>query len=1080
MNKPKIIQHKLKFLSKPTLLALILGYGVVGDMYAANSNMYTNISSSVAGLENLQQNIKITGKVVSAEDKMGLPGVNVAVKGSTQGTMTDIDGNFTINVPSNNSVLVFSYLGFQNQEISVAGKSTLNVVMVSDSKALNEVVVVAYGTQQKKKVTGSIETVSAKAFQDRAITSPALALQGQTPGLLVTRSTTRPGNEGINFQIRGATSVNGGSPLIVIDGAPALNNEAFFNMNSDDIQSVTVLKDASSVLYGYRAANGVILVTTKKGASGKIKVDYSNSLRIGTPGIAPPTPTMQQYGRVWLEATDQDGVNANYWGWGSRANLELMASGYEGIYDTSSWGKIYIGQARRYDEMFGNSVSTQQNASISGGSDKSTYRVSFNMAEDIGALKTAYDGKKQYNLRFNNDYQVAKWLKLETGVSYLNYKIVAPSSGLDRESLTADPPFFPSRNPYGQWYANFNIAGNRNAVAATVDGGKNTTKRDQLGLNMAATFNLYEGLTFKLSGTYNRDFFNYQSYIITVPQYSWYGDLAPENVNSASSIREERIDKTYQNYGGFLNYNKEFGNHSFSALLGMTAELNEDKRLYGYRLGFIDNGVYDLNMGSLDQKVEATGGAGHTGIYSYLARLEYGYKDKYLLKLSGRRDGSSRFAPGYKWSNFGGIETGWVISEENFMKAITPISFLKVRASYGEMGNQSSGIGAYDYISSMTTNASAIFGSTAAQQGASYVTALTSTDRTWERVGITTVGVDFRLFNNKLSGSFDGYTKKNDGMLISVDYPDVLGGVAPKSNSGVLNTKGWEATLGYSDKIGKVKYNVAINMGDSRNKLTSMEGANKWNAGLVAAREGFPLNSYFLYQTGGLFQNEQEVSDYYAAYGTAGLIPSSTDGSQRLRPGDTRRLDLDGNGYISDVGNGTTDNGDVKYMGDSAAHYNYGINLGAQYKNFDITAFFQGTLEQNLLRTNYLAFPFQTLFTGQTSAYLGQTWTATNMDALYPRMTNNVTRARWNWQNNDFTLQNNRYVRLKSLVVGYTLKDLKIVDNFKLNQFRVYFSGNDLFEFTKVKDGYDPEFGESSASIYPFMRTWSLGLNVSF
>lgn len=1079
MTKPKINQFKLKFLSKPTLLVLLLGCSATGNLYA-NSNTTVNKSLSETELENFQQDIIVKGKIISGSDKMGIPGANVSIKGQKGGVSTDFDGSYTIKIDSPNTVLVFTSVGFKTQEIRVGNLKEINVTLLEDVSDLKEVVVVAYGTQKKSTSTGSIETVTSKSFQDRAVTSPALALQGQTPGLVVTRSSTRPGNEGINFQIRGATSVNGGTPLIVVDGAPVLNNEAFFNMNSDDIQSVTVLKDASAVLYGYRAANGVILVTTKKGAAGVIRVDYTNSLRIGTPGITPPTPTMQQYGKVWLEATDQDGVNANYWGWGNRANLELMASGYEGIYDTASWGKLYLGQARRYDEMFGNSVSTQQNASISGGTEKSTYRVSFNMAEDIGSLKTAYDGRKQYNLRFNNDYQVAKWLKLETGVSYLNYKIVSPSTGLDRESLTADPPFFPSRNPYGQWYANFNVAGNRNAVAATVDGGKNTTKRDQLALNMAATFNLYKGLTFKLSGTYNRDFYNYQSYIITVPQYSWYGDLAPEVVNSASSIREERIDKTYQNYGGFLNYSKEFGNHSLSALLGVTAELNEDKRLYGYRLGFVDNGVYDINMGSVDQKVEATGGAGHTGIYSYLARVEYGFKDKYLLKLSGRRDGSSRFAPGYKWSDFGGIETAWVISKEKFMEALTPISFLKVRASYGEMGNQASGIGAYDYISSMTTNATAIFGSTPAQQGASYVTALTSTDRTWERVGIMTVGVDFRLFNNKLSGSFDGYTKKNDGMLINIDYPDVLGGIAPKSNSGVLDTKGWEATLGYTDQIGKVKYNVAINMGDSRNKLTSMEGANTWKAGLVAAREGYALNSYFLYETGGLFKNEQEVSDYYAAYGAGGLIPSGTDATQRLRPGDTRRLDLDGNGYISDVGNGTTDKGDVKYMGDSAAHYNYGINLGAQYKNFDITTFFQGTLEQNVLRTSYLAYPFQTLYTGQTSAFIGQTWTDTNTDASYPRMTNNTTRARWNWENNDFTLQNNRYIRLKSLVVGYTLKDLKIVEDFKLDKFRVYFSGNDLFEFTKVKDGYDPEFGESSASIYPFMRTWSLGLNVSF
>ncbi|WP_289058357.1 TonB-dependent receptor [uncultured Flavobacterium sp.] len=1045
--------------------------------FAAGKTVINDFDSS--RVDSDDQQLTITGKVISADDKLALPGVNVIIKGTKVGTTTDFDGNFSIKVPSSSSVLVFSFIGFRDQEISVAGKSVVNVTMVADAKTLDDVVVVAYGTTQKKISTGSIETVTSKAFTDRAITSPALALQGETPGLVVTRSSTRPGNENINFQIRGATSVNGGTPLIVIDGAPVLNNEAFFNMNSDDIKSVTVLKDASAVLYGSRAANGVILVTTKKGAQGVMKVDYTTNLRIGVPGITPPTPTMQQYGTVFLEAATQDGAQANYWGWGTKENLELMKSGYQGIYNTAAWGNLYLGQARRFDEMFGTSVSTQQNISVSGGSEKSMSRVSFNMAEDIGALKTAYDGRKQYNLRFNNDYQVTNWLKLETGVSYLNYKIVSPSTGLDNDAFSADPPLFPSRNPYGQWYANFNISGNKNGVAATVDGGKNTTKRDQLALNMAATFNLYSGLTFKLVGNYNKDFYNYQSYVITVPQYSWYGELAPEKVNPNSSIREQSNQITYQYYGGFLNYNKSFGKHNVTALAGITSELTENKNLYGYRLGFVDNGVYDLNMGAIDQKVENSGGAGHTGLYSYLASVGYDYENKYILKLSGRRDGSSRFAEGHKWSNFGGVEAGWVVTEESFIKNNNVLNFLKLRASYGEMGNQSSGIGAYDYLSSVTTNGTALFGVPPAQQGASYVNGLTSVDRTWERIGIATYGVDFRLFSNNLSGSFDYYTKRNNGMLINVKYPDVLGGTAPKSNSGTLDTKGWEVVLAYKNNIGKLKYNIAVNMGDSRNELTKMDGATTWNSGLVANRQGYPINSFFMYQTDGLFKNQQEVDDYYAKYGSGGLIPSGSDAAQRLRPGDTKRVDLDGNGYISDVGNGTTDKGDVKYMGDSAAHYNYGINLGAQYGKFDFSAFFQGTLEQNIQRGGLMAYPFVTVYSNQTSAYIDRTWTEENQDALYPRMTANVTRAAWNWKNNDFALQNNRYIRMKALIIGYTLSDIKIKE-FRLNNVRLYFSGNDLFEFTSVKDGYDPEFGEATNTAYPFTRTYSLGLNVSF
>lgn len=1037
---------------------------VSSQSFAANDGVFN--ASKKAVLKEAEQQITIKGKVTSAEDNMGLPGVNVVVKGSTQGVMTDIDGNFSISVPSDKSILVFSYLGFQNQEISVAGKTVFNVVMISDSKSLEEVVVVAYGTQKKLTSTGSIETVTAKSFQDRAVTNPALALQGQTPGLVVTRNSSRPGREGLNLQIRGATSINGGSPLIVIDGNPAINNEAFYNMNPDDIQSVTVLKDASAALYGSRASNGVIMVTTKKGKSGKMKIDVSTTTRINTLGIRPQTPTMQQYATVWLEAAEQDGVNANYWGWQSKENLELMKTGYAGIYPTQFWGNVYISNSPRYDEMFGKSVSTFHTGSISGGTDKTNYRVSYGYSEDLGALQTAYDGKQQYNVRLNYDYTVNSWLKLETNMSYLKYDLSSPSSGLDG-SVSQDPPFFPSRNPYGQWYANFNIAGNRNHVAATVDGGRDNTTRDQIMMNLAATFKLYDGLTFQTKVAYNKDFFNNLNYVITVPQYSWYGDLAPESVNSVSSIRQENKQITYQNYGGFLNYEKEFNDHNFSALLGMTAEKTEDTRLYGYRLGFIDNGVYDINMGSIENKVEATGGRGHKGLYSYLARFNYSYKNKYLLEISGRRDGSSQFGPGNKWNNFGGIQAGWVISEESFLKNFKPLSNLKLRYTYGEMGSQV-GIPTYDYISNIS-NGSAIFGTTAAQQAASWVNRITSNQNSWERVVMKTYGADFSFFDRRLFGTYDFFTKKNVGMLTDIIYPDVLGGTAPKTNAGELETKGWEFTLGYRGEIGKLKYSVSANMGDTRNILLKKENATAINPGVNGSGVvGHPLNSIFLYQTGQLFQTQDEVDAYYAATNENGALPS---GLNVLRPGDTKRVDSNNDGII--------DAKDVKFMGDTAAHYVYGINLSANYRNFDISTFFQGVLEQNVLRTGFLSYPFNTLYGSQTTAFIGKTWTPTNIDAAYPRMTANTTRAAWNWQNNDFALQDNQYIRLKSLIVGYTLNDLKI-GNFGLDKFRVYFSGNDLFEFSKVKDGYDPEFGDSSNNIYPFTRTFSLGLNVSF
>ena len=1056
---------------KIKILALMMtGIFLFASTLIASANAGEN--SAIA-----QQQKSAKGKVTDEKGE-ALPGVTVLEKGTSNATITDFDGNFTLSGLTGESVLVFSFIGMRTEEAKVGNRTTINVSMVEESIGLEEVVAVGYGSQKKATLTGSIETVSSEVFQDRAVTSPALALQGQTPGLVVTRSSARPGNEGIKFQIRGETSVNGGDPLIVIDGSPAVNNEAFYNMSPDDIESISVLKDGSAAIYGSRAANGVILVTTKKG-KGKLKVELTSNLRINSLGIKPPTPTMEEYATVWLEAAEQDGAQANYWGWQTKENLLRMQSGEEGIYPTQYWGDVFIGNYPRYDEMYGGQVSNQHNLSMSGSSDKSSYRISAGYSENVGSLKTAYDGKVQYNVRFNYDYNVTDWFKLETGVSYFKTEVSSPSTGLDASSIAHDPPFFPSQNPYGQWYANFNIAGNRNSVAATVDGGRENTKRDQLKLNFAATMDITKDLNLRATASFDKDFYNYQSYTVTVPQYTWFGELAPESVNSTSSIRERSRNIFYQNYGTFLNYSKEIDNHSFSGLIGVTAEMNEDKNLYGYRKGFDDFGVYDLNLGSEEQLVEADGGAGHWGLYSYVARFNYNYQDKYLLELNGRRDGSSKFHEDYRWSNFGGGSLGWVVSEEEFIKSFAPIDFLKLRASYGEMGNQV-GIGNYDYLSTMSFGTS-VFGVSPAYQTSAWLGSLISYDRSWERVGITTIGADYRLLDNRLYGSFDYFWKKNDGMLIPVNYPDLLGGTAPKSNSGILKTHGWELVVGWKSNIGELKYNVSVNLSDNRNKLVSMEGQDSWSAGKVTTREGYPLNSYFMYETDGFFASENEVNDYYAEYTVVsqGEIPSGTDLAQRLRAGDIKKVDLDGNGYISAIGDGVNDTGDVKYMGDAAPHYNFGINLGAQYRNFDFSAFFQGSMQQYVQRSGYLQYPFYVVWSNQTSAYIGKTWTEENPNAPYPRMTYNTTRSKWNWANNDFTLQNNKYIRLKTLVLGYTFSDLKI-DKYNIEKLRLYFSGNDLFEFTKVKDGYDPEFGESTNSFYPFIRTWSFGLNLTF
>lgn len=1019
----------------------------------------------------------VTGKVTDSNGDP-LPGVTIQIKGAGGGTITDIDGNYSIANVSNDNVLIFSFIGMQSKEVAVGTQSNITVSLQDETLGLDEVVVVGYGVQKKATLTGSIDQVSADAFNDKATVSPALALQGQTPGLVVSRTSARPGEEELDFTIRGETSVNGGDPLIVIDGVPAISDQAFLNMNSDDIESVSILKDGAASIYGARAANGVVLVTTKKG-KGDMKVNFSSNFSIQTIGIRPTSPTMAEYATVWLEAAEQDGDYPLYWGWSTKDNLLDMQQNKAQYYSTAYWGDLYLANAPRFDEMYGSSVSNQQNLSISGSTDKTSYRFSAGYSENRGMLKTAYDGVKQYNARFNYDYKVTDWLKIESGFSYLSTVQNNPSTGFGSWSVDQDPGIFPSKNPYGQWVGNFGSAGgNKNTVAATTDGGKENIARDQIRLNVAATLNITKDLSLRGTASFDKQFLDTDIYKLTVLTYGWDGTLASSAINSTSSMSSENENTTYKTFGGFVNYDKKLGGHSFAAMAGITGEKKEYSSLYGYRAGLDDYGVYDLEVASQESSEQNEGGAWHWGLYSYLGRFNYSYKDKYLLEYTFRRDGSSKMGAENQWANFHYASLGWVLSEESFMKPLDFISFMKLRASYGETGNQE-GIDTYSDISEMGFS-SAYFGTTsAAAQDASYVDGMTTTSATWERVKNTTIGVDFRVLDSKVFGSFDYFWKKNDGMLIEVEYPDVLGETAPKTNSGVLEVKGWEAVLGYQGKSGDLKFNVSFNIGDSQNKLVSMEGVNTYSAGKNETVQGYALNSYFLYETDGLFASDAEVEEYYTQVnGTGSVITDYDDPTVKLRAGDTKKVDVNGDGAITSTGT-INEKSDLINTGENQIHFNYGMNLGFSYKGWDMSSFFQGVLKHDVVRTGKMQHPFYVVWSNQTNAYIGKTWTEDNPNAKYPRMTAYYNRARWNWQNTDFMMQNNRYIRLKSLVVGYSFKDIAIrgVD---IDKLRVYFSGSDLFEFTSIKDGYDPEFGESSSSSYPFNRSWSFGVNLTF
>ena len=1025
----------------------------------------------------------VTGTVVDSKSKDPLSGVSVSVKGTKTGTVTNAEGKFSISVLGN-PVLILTSTGYENLEIKTDAAETISVELVSLNLQLNDIVVVGYGRQKKATLTGAVEVINSKTFENRAVTNIGLALQGQTPGLLVTRSSPRPGNEGLAFKIRGATSVNGGNPLIVIDGVPALggvNGAAFQNLNSDDLESFSILKDGAAAIYGSRAANGVVLITTKR-AKGKLKVDYSNNLRFTTNGITDFSPNMQQYASVWLEANKEETV-PNYWVWGNKDNLLKMQQGVEGAYQLFGVD-YYIFNANRVNEMFATRYSYQHNLSLSNSNDKSGYRLSFGYADNQGNLATAYDGQKQINARFSYDYKLSEKLKLESNISMINTVTSMPSVGLDETLYGNDMPFFPAKNPFGQWFPCFNgIDGGarRNAAATTSDGGRNDIKTLIARIDLKGTYQITRDLAFETMASFQDQRRNQERYVLPVPLYNWYGKFTGYGLYTDGNNNVYQTSSStdfYQYYSGLLRYNKSIrGLHNISATAGINAEKYNWQGLSASRIGFENLGVQDISLASTAVQTNG-GGKTQNGMYSYIARVNYNYAEKYLVEILGRRDGNSKFADGYKFKNFGSASVGWVFTNEKFLESITSVlNFGKVRASFGSSGNDV-GLGDFEYIS-LVNIGSAVLGLPPTVQNASSLAynGLKTPTRTWERVQQKNIGIDLSFFKSRLTTNFDYFVKDNIGMFINVTYPGVLGGTPPPTNSGHFNTKGWEAVISWKDSKKDFSYNVSLNMGDTKTLVSGVEGKDGWGAGRNGIVNGYAFQPWFVYQTDGYFKNQAEVDAYYAKYGAstdlAGLPQINT--GVALRPGDTKKIDVAGTGNITGNGN---EKSSLVYKGDGTPHYTFGANMGASWKGFDLNAFFQGQLKQLIMRSGWMSYPFAAIYTNQNPSFLGKTWTSEKTDAVFPRLTVNTTRARWNYANNDFMLQNNRYIRLKALIVGYTLPQ-QITRKIKLERVRVYFSGNDLWEWASIKDGFDPEHGETSQnSGYPFARTWAFGLNV--
>ncbi|SEO07190.1 TonB-linked outer membrane protein, SusC/RagA family [Mucilaginibacter gossypiicola] len=1074
------------------------------------------------------QNTTISGKVFDAKTQQTIIGASVKVKGTSAGTVSDAKGQFQISV-SRSAILQISYIGYLTREVTADAGGPLAIALTANSSDLNEVVVVGYGTQRKASLTGAVATVSSKVFEDRGpVNNPLEALQGQLPGVIVTRSSAQPGRENWNFQIRGATSTNGQDPLVILDGV-ALNNNAELNsINPNDIDNISVLKDASASIYGSRAAFGVVLITTKKAKKGGLVIQYDGSVSKKLLGLQPTLINSRQWGEGLMQALTNDsyGIAPTGYIW---YQLALLATnppaagyidiaklpGYTGTVGTTPYNGVPLPpfndvkdftffDVNQQKILWQNATSTQHNLSFANRNDKEGYRVSLGYLNDGSQLRWGTNGNKRYNIRFNNDYTFSSKVKLETNVSLERQTILQPtlySFGQYGSLSEYAQPGMPAFNAQGQPYAWGTVF---SAAGADRDGGSNIETNTRALLNANFTYDFAKHLSFTATAGYSNWFQDSRIQQKQVKYYNYAGDVNVQTLpvaggadNNSAYYQRGNTTDPYYNLISRVNYTNTFNQvHNIGIMLGASYERDEFNSFVTRTYNLSNDNIPSLNLGL------SNGTAGfitngetqnHYALGSYFGRANYDYKGKYLFEVTGRYDGSSRFIADKRWRLFGGAQAAWHITEEAFMKSQNIFSDLKLKASYGTAGNQG-GIGLYDYIQSLSTSQLGSLIGTGTPTTVTTSGALVSLNRTWETAKKKNIGVEFSFFNNRLTGTFDYYRNENSNMLLGQTYPGVLGAAAPAQNIGDLKTWGYEGSLTWRSKVGSVSYSIGGTITDNQNKLVHYGGASVLASGFNATVEGYPLNSFFGLKYDGRLQTQAQVDAYNAKFAPTGSTnniglpvptPLANPAGQvsGVRPGDNSFKDVNGDGKLS-IGTSTSNPGDLVYLGSNDPRYSFGLNLGLQWNGFDFLAIIQGVAKRTIYRTGNMVVPFKSIFQGQSSQYIGNTWSPTTPGAYYPNLHSALNNGIniYNFQPSSWSVQNGAYARLKNLVIGYTFPKSFLSKTNAIKGLRIYASGSDLTEITAIHDGWDPEVTRtvSGNERFPFYRYVTLGVNVNF
>lgn len=983
----------------------------------------------------------ITGKVKDEKGE-GLPGVNVLVKGTQQGTVTDPEGAFRLSIPEGDAVLVFSFVGYTSREVALGNQTVVEVSLSVDQKALEEVVVVGYGTQQKKDLTGSLSTVSAREIAGRKSLQVSEALQGTMSGVTVTRNNGAPGGAP-TIRIRGMTTIGENSPLVIIDGIPG----SLHNLNPNDVESITVLKDAASAsIYGSRAAAGVILVTTKRATDGMSAFEYSGDYGLQSPTGLPAQVDAARYLELFNELFTNDGANAPY----TQDYIKNYASNHlsnPDLFPNTNWQKAVLkNSAPRQNHNVSFTIGTPKLKTIA--------TLGYSNADGLYINKSF----ERYTVRVNNDMKINRILDANFDLSYINSSYLSPageSAVRDRNPFyTARnlPPIYKDRFADGRWGPGKEGI---NALAQLHDGGQDKENNHLLTARLGFKLNPVKGLVVTGIVSPRFDFTKLKQFSKVIE----FTDLSdPTRVvyrnQSNTTLNEGRTESFTFNGQLLANYSKTIASsHNVDIMAGYEENYNKLEAITASRGEFILTDFPYLNVGSLALR-DNSGNASEYALRSAFGRLQYNFKNRYYIQANLRRDGSSRFHPDYRWALFPSVALGWTISEEPLFNPGRSTYYLKLRGSWGQVGNER--IGNYPYQSSVSFS-NAIF-----YRGTNKVSVTTGAqssyaipDISWETSESIDLGVDLGLFNDRLSTSLDIYRKKTRDILLQLDIPRFLGYANPNQNAGIMQSAGWDLEMGWRDRAGDLSYFVNVNLSDSKTKIVDLRGTQL--LGLQARIEGGEFNEWFGYRAAGLFQNQQEVD-------SSPLLIGST------RPGDVRYTDIDGDGKI-------TPDKDKVLLGGSLPRYIYGTTLGAEYKGLDFNLVVQGVGKILSRLSNVQVEPFQEGFGNVPAEIDHKFWSPfnteeQNLNSKYPRLSKSSRNA--NYEMSDFWLISGAYARLKNITIGYTFPKLT-GSKAGLTNIRVFLAANDLLSIHRFPKGWDPE---TDATTYPIVKTLMAGIGI--